>query len=113
MSRHEKEKSPQNDRGWTKARKLNAPISLEDLMVKELPLSLDDGDMRKISVRTDLTNEDLTHVKQRNRILDHPKTFRGSTYKDCDWPGFNWKRNHNGNKPVPFHTNLPQWGSTT
>ena len=44
-------------------------------MVKELPMSLDDGDMRKLSVRTDPTNEDSTCVKQKIRILDHPKNL--------------------------------------
>ena len=39
-------------------------------MVKELPLSLGDGDMRKLSVHTELTNEDLTRVKQKSRILE-------------------------------------------
>ena len=48
---------------------------MEDLIVKELPLSLDDSDMRKLSVRTDPTNEDSTRVKQKNRILDHPKNL--------------------------------------
>ena len=42
-------------------------------MVKELPLSLEDGEMRKLSVRIDPTNEDSTCVKQKVRILDHPK----------------------------------------
>ena len=42
-------------------------------MVKGLPLSLKDGDMHKLSVHMDPTNEDLTRVKQKNRILDHPK----------------------------------------
>ena len=28
-----------------------------------------------LTVRTDPTNEDLTRVKQKNRILDHPKIF--------------------------------------
>ena len=73
MPRHEKEKPPRNDCGWTKARKVTVPISIEDLMVKELPVSLEDGDMRKLSVRTDPTNEDSTRVKQKNRILDHPE----------------------------------------
>ena len=44
-------------------------------MVNELPLSLDDGDMRKLSVHTDPTNENSTRVKQKNRILDHPKNL--------------------------------------
>ena len=80
MPRHGKENSLQNDHGWTKAIKLTTPISLEDLMVNELPVSLDDGDMRKLSVQRDPTNEDSTRVKRKNHILGHPKkTFRGST----------------------------------
>ena len=42
-------------------------------MVKELPLSLDNGDMRKLSIWTDPTNEDSTCVKQNICILGHPK----------------------------------------
>ena len=45
-------------------------------MVKELPVSLDGGNMRKLSVRTDPTNEDLTRVKRKICILDHPKNFK-------------------------------------
>ena len=38
-----KKKNPQQtDRGCTKSRKVTAPISLEELMVKELPVSLAD-----------------------------------------------------------------------
>ena len=44
-------------------------------MVKEMPMSLDYGDMRKLSVRTDPKNEDSTHVKQIIRIRDHPKNL--------------------------------------
>ena len=44
-------------------------------MVKELPLSIEDGDMRELSVRTDPTNEDSTPIKQKTRILDHPKNL--------------------------------------
>ena len=58
-----------------KARKLNAPIILEDLMVKEIPLTLEDGDIRELSVLTDPTNEDSTHIKRKIRILDHPKNL--------------------------------------
>ena len=46
---------------------------MEELMVKEMPVSLDYGDTRKLLVRKDLTNENSTRVKQRIRILDHPK----------------------------------------
>ena len=44
-------------------------------MVKELPLSLEDGDMRELSVHTYPTNEDSTRVKQKIRILDNPKNL--------------------------------------
>ena len=44
-------------------------------MVKERPVSLDDGDMRELLVQTDPTNEDFTHVKQIISILDHPKNL--------------------------------------
>ena len=37
-------------------------------MVREMSLSLEDGDMRKLSVGIDPTNEDLTHFKQKIRI---------------------------------------------
>ena len=69
-------RSPQKtDRGWTKARNVTALISLEELMAKEWPVSLDNGDMHKLLVRTDPTNENSTHVKQRIRILDHPQNL--------------------------------------
>ena len=44
-------------------------------MVNGLPSSLEEGDMRKFSVLTDTTNEDSTRVKQKIRILDHPKNL--------------------------------------
>ena len=44
-------------------------------MVKELPLSLEDGEMRELSVCTDPTNEDSTRVKRKTRILDNPKNL--------------------------------------
>ena len=75
MARSKKEKSSRVDCDCKKASKVNAPIILEDLIVKELTLSLEDGDMRKLSVRTDPTNEDSTCVKQKIRILDHPKNL--------------------------------------
>ena len=54
-----------------KKRNVNAPIIIEDLMVKELHLSLDDGDMRNLSVCTDPTDEDSTYIKWKIRILDY------------------------------------------
>ena len=44
-------------------------------MVKERPVSLDNGDMHEFSVHTDPTNEVLTHVKRGIRILEHPKNL--------------------------------------
>ena len=44
-------------------------------MVKEMPMSLDDGEMRKVLVHTYPTNEGLTCVKQTFHILDHPKNL--------------------------------------
>ena len=75
MRHHAKEKSPRTDRGWTKAINVTAPISLEDLMVKERPVSLDDGNMRELLVQTDPTNEDSTRIKRRIHIMDHPKNL--------------------------------------
>ena len=75
MRHHVKDKFPQTDRWWTRSRNVTAPISLEVLMFKERPVSLDDAVMRKILVRTDPTNWDLTRVKRRIRILDHPKNL--------------------------------------
>ena len=75
MEGSEKEKPPRIYCGWTKARNTNVSISLEELMVKELPLSLEDGDMRKLSVSTDPTNEDSTRVKQKSAFWTIRKTF--------------------------------------
>ena len=58
MARIKKDKFTRIKRDWTKARKLNAPTSLKDLMVRELPLSLYDSDIRELSVLTDPNNED-------------------------------------------------------
>ena len=70
-----RKKYPQIDRSWAKSRKVNATVSLENLMVNQLPISLEDSYMRKLEVRTDLTNGDLTRIKRKLCILDHPKTF--------------------------------------
>ena len=73
MARSKKYQSKRVNCDWTKARKVNAPISLKYLIAKELTSSLEEGDMRKLSVHTDPTNEDSTRIKQKIRILDHPK----------------------------------------
>ena len=44
-------------------------------MVKEVSLSLEDGDIRELSVLTDPTNEDSTRIKRKIRILNHPKNL--------------------------------------
>ena len=58
-----------------KARKVNAPISRKEFMVKELTSSLENGDMRELPVRTDPSNEDSTRIKRKIRILNHPKNL--------------------------------------
>ena len=69
MARGEKDKSTRINRDWTKARKVTAPINLEDLMVKEVPLSLEDSDICELSVLTDPANEDSTCIKQKNPLF--------------------------------------------
>ena len=48
---------------------------MEELMVKEMPVSLDDGDMYELFVWTDPTNEDSTSVKQIIRIMEHTQNL--------------------------------------
>ena len=38
-------------------------------------MSLEEGDLRKLSVRTDPTNEDSNRVKRKIHILYHPKNL--------------------------------------
>ena len=75
MARIEKDSSTQVNRDWTKARKVNARISIEDLMIKELPFSLEVGKINELSVLTVPANEDSTRIKRKIRILDHPKNL--------------------------------------
>ena len=76
MARGEQGKSTQLNRDWTKARwGITVPISLEDLMEKEVQSYLQDGVIRELSVRADLSNEDSTRTKRKIRILDHPKSL--------------------------------------
>ena len=53
----------------------SAPISLEDLMEKEVQSSTQDGAIRELSVLADPTNEQSTKIKRNIRILDHPKSL--------------------------------------
>ena len=75
MEHSKKDKSTRVNLGLKKTRKLNAPISLEDFIVKELPLSLEDGDICELSVITNPTNEDSTRIKRKIFILNHPKNM--------------------------------------
>ena len=59
----------------TMSRKVTAPISLKDLMEKEVKQSLEDGSMRELSVLADMENEDSTKIKRKIRIQDHPKNL--------------------------------------
>ena len=52
-----------------------APISLEDLMDKEVLSSSQDVDIHDLSVLSDTSNEKSTKINQRIRILEHPKNL--------------------------------------
>ena len=61
---------------WTKKRAgTAAPISIEELMEKEVHLSTQDGAIRELSFLADPTKEQSTKIKRNIRILDHPKNF--------------------------------------
>ena len=51
------------------------PISLEDLMDKEVLSSSQDGNIRGLSVLSDPSNEKSTKIKHRIRMLDYPKNL--------------------------------------
>ena len=76
MARSEQGKSAQLSCDWTKKRSGTlSPISLEDLMEKEVQSSTQDGAICELSVLADPTNEQSTKIKQKIRILDHPKNL--------------------------------------
>ena len=76
MERSEQGKSTRLNRDWTKKRSgIAAPISLEDLMEKEVQLSTQDGAIRELSFLADPTNEHSTKIKRNISILDHPKNL--------------------------------------
>ena len=52
-----------------------APISLEDMMDKEVLLSSQDGEIRELSVLSNPSNDKSTKIKQRIKILAHPKNL--------------------------------------
>ena len=53
----------------------SAPISLEDLMDKEVQSSSQDGAIRELSVLADPSNKHSTNIKRKIRILDHPQNL--------------------------------------
>ena len=76
MARGEQGKSTRINRDWTKTRKgITAPISIEDLMEKEVQSSLQDSAIRKLSVLADPSNDYSTRIKQKICIFDHPKNL--------------------------------------
>ena len=76
IARGEQGKSTRLNRDWTKKRSgIAAPISIEDLMEKEVKSSTQDGAIRKLSVLADPKKEHSTKIKWKIRILDHPKNL--------------------------------------
>ena len=74
--RSEQAKYSQSSRGEAKKHTSTiAPISLEDLMDKEMLSSSQDGNICELSVLSDHSNKKITKIKQRIRILAHPKNL--------------------------------------
>ena len=74
--RSEQGKSARPSRDGLKKRSgTSAPISLEDLMEKEVQSSTQDGFIRELSVLADPTNQHFNKIKQKMRILDHSKNL--------------------------------------
>ena len=72
--RSEQAKSSQSIRGEAKKHLSTiAPISLEELMDKEMLSSSQDGEIRELSLLSDPSNDKSTKIKQRIKILAHPK----------------------------------------
>ena len=69
-------KSSRSSRGEAKKHSSTiAPISIEDLMDKEVLSPSQDGNIRELSVLSDPYNEKSKEIKQRIRMLDHPKNI--------------------------------------
>ena len=74
--RSEQVKSAQPSRNALKKRSSkSAPISLEDLMDKEVQSSSQDSAIRELSVLANPSTEHSTNIKRKIRILDHPKNL--------------------------------------
>ena len=81
IMRNEQAKSSRSSRGDTKKHTSKiAPISLEDLMDKEVLSSSQDGEIRELSVFSDPSNDKSTKIKQRIKILAHPKNLMDPTF---------------------------------
>ena len=74
--RSEQENSARPSRDSLKKRSsTSAPISLKDLIDKEVMLPSQDGTISELSVLPDQSNEQSTKIKQKIHILDHPKNL--------------------------------------
>ena len=74
--RSEQAKSSRSSRDAPKKRSsTSAPISLEDLMDKEVLSSSQDGNIRDLSVLSDPANKNSRKIKQRIRMIDHLKNL--------------------------------------
>ena len=73
-SEQEKSARPSHD-ALKKRSSTSAPISLEDLMEKEVMSSSQDGAIRELLVLADPSNEHSTKIKRKIHILDHPKNL--------------------------------------
>ena len=74
--RSEQAKYAQPSRDAIKKRSsTSAPISLEDLTDIEVQSSTQDGIIHELSVLSDPSNKQSTKIKQKIRILDHPKNL--------------------------------------
>ena len=72
----EQAKSARTSRDPLKKRSsTSAPISLKDLMDKEVLSSSQDGAICELSVLADPSNKHSTKIKQKICILDHPKNL--------------------------------------
>ena len=74
--RSEQAKSARSSRDALKKRSsTSAPISLKDLMDKEVLSSSQDGTIREMLVLSDPNNKQSTKIKKKICILDHPKNL--------------------------------------
>ena len=74
LSEQAKYAQPSHD-ALKKRSSTSAPISLEDLMDKEVLSSSQDGTISELSVLADPSNKHSTKIKQKIRILEHSKNL--------------------------------------